>query len=333
MRHVTTVIVGPAEHGVTRHAQVIARATRTTVVRAADVATADRWLGAARVYHWHFTDRLFGGDVDTASAALNGAMARLPAHHVVSLHDVPAETGTLRGRRRADAYGSICARADAVVVSSEHERRRLGRGAVGAGIDVIPLPVVPFGPGPTSGPASSAWSGGGRTVGILGFVYPGKGHAGVVAASVGLPADVRIVALGRASDGHDELVRELRVAADVVGRELVVTGYLDDASLAVAVDAIDVPVVPARAMSASASLATWLGAGRRPLARRNGYVSELSRLDPHVVTVVEDGELAAAMRRALEDPASTRRVHGAPAGLGLDAVAAAYRALYRRFTT
>ena len=58
-----------------------------------------------------------------------------------------------------------------------------------------------------------------------------------------------------------------------------VTGFLTDGDLAAAVDAADVPIVPARDVSASASLAAWLAGGRRPLVAANAYSDELVALD------------------------------------------------------
>jgi hypothetical protein len=165
---------------------------------------------------------------------------------------------------------------------------------------------------------------------VLGFVYPGKGHGEVIAAMAGLPDDVEVVALGCASPGHDALVGRLRAVAAAAGRSFRLTGFLDDEALTGAVASVAVPVVAARAVSASASLGTWLSSGRRPIAVRNGFVAELAARDPGLVTVCEPDELGTAIRRALAEPRSTWRSGPVPWELSMDAVAGAHRALYER---
>ena len=129
-------------------------------------------------YHWHFTDRLFGATVeDAAGAFVDASTAAIGGRHVVTLHDVPPADGDDRDRRRAAAYRRVAARLP---------RRRRGerarapaaapRPASCADVDVIPLPVVPLAPAHACRAADDRI---GRTVGILGFIYPGKGHADV----------------------------------------------------------------------------------------------------------------------------------------------------------
>ena len=328
---VVSVIVGPDEHGVTRHAGAVAAATGVRVARHTD------WTGAveascrrASVVHWHFTDRLFGDDVATAAGHFAALAAPLSVRHVVSLHDVPAGGRSTRQARRVAAYRRVAALADVVVVASDHEHRRLLRAGVDAPVVVIPLPVLPLGEKTGAGAPPARRHGRCRAVGVLGFVYPGKGHGEVIAATAGLPDDVEVVALGCASPGHDELVRCLRVAAATAGRSFRLTGFLDDEALAGAAATVAVPVVAARAVSASASLGTWLSAGRRPIAVRNGFVAELAARDPELVTICEPDELGAAIRRGLAEPRSTWRTSPVPRELTMDAVAGAHRSLYER---
>jgi glycosyltransferase involved in cell wall biosynthesis len=325
----TSVVVGPEQHGVVRHALAIAAATGARVARRDDVAAclADPPDGSA-VHHWHFTDRLFGRTVDDAAAAFRAATGVVAGRHVVTLHDVPAATDGDRDRRRAAAYRRVAACCDAVVVASEHERRRLAAADVARDVDVIPLPFLA--PPPPSPERRARTRERGRTVGILGFIHPGKGHADVIAGAGALPDDVRLVALGRPSDGHDDLAATLQRAARDAHRELVVTGFLADDELAVALDDVDVPVVPAADVSASASLGTWIAAGRRPLVVANDFAREVDAMGPGLVTLYEPAGLGRALGAALADPASTRRSCAVPGRLGLAAVAAAHVALYRR---
>ena len=71
---VISVIVGPDEHGVTRHAEALAGAAGIPVARYPDAANAIRDVALtcrrAKVCHWHFTDRLFGDDVGNSGPSL-----------------------------------------------------------------------------------------------------------------------------------------------------------------------------------------------------------------------------------------------------------------------
>jgi len=222
-------------------------------------------------------------------------------------------------------YFQVAEACAGVVVASTHERARLRRAGIGTPVDVIPLPIVPLAAPTTQRRATRR-----RSVAILGFVYPGKGHAEVIAAVGSLPPDVQVVALGRASDGHQPLVDCLRRTATSTDRRLLVTGYLDDATLADALHQVDVPVVAARSVSASASAATWIAAGRRPLVARNAYATELAAYDADLVTLYDPEHLTSAIERAIDDPSTTRRRGPIPQALQLSAVAEAHCELYRR---
>ena len=273
------------------------------------------------MYHWHFTDRLFGETIEAAVNGLLDAMAVLPARHIVSLHDVPSPNRTRRSARRVEGYRRLVGAADVAVVASDHERTRLRRGGTTRHVDVIPLPIV------ESEPIQQRVDRV-RRVGVLGFIYPGKGHADVIAAAPALPDDVRLCFLGRAADGHAALLTTLRRAAAREHRRLHISGYLPDDVLRVALQTIDVPVVPARTTSASASVATWIGAGRRPLVARNGYSVEIADRDRHLVTLYEPGQLADAACAALREPSTTFRTCPVPPTLTLPAVAHAHELLY-----
>ncbi len=325
MAPVTAMVVGPDEHGVVRHAMTIAEAVDARIERHFDLATVTARAAGAGVCHWHFTDRLFGASIEESAESFVDALAVATARHVVTLHDVPAPTGSSRSARRVAGYRLVAEAADVLVVASAHERARLRRAGISAPVFVIPLPIVPFG-APTTRRRSTRR----RSVAILGFVYPGKGHAEVIAAVRSLPPDVQVVALGRPSEGHQPLVDCLRRTATSTDRRLLVTGYLDDATLADALHQVDVPVVAARSVSASASVATWIAAGRRPLVARNAYTTELAAYDADLVTLFAPEDLPAAIERAIDDPATTRRRGRIPQALRLSSVAEAHCELYGR---
>ncbi len=322
--------MGPPEHGVTRLALQLAgddevvRVPRP--VGPADVADLVRTLAAgAGPLHVHVTDRLFGASPEQAREVLT-ALAAVRALSV-TLHDLPQPSdGVASMPRRAACYSAVARAARRVVVSSEHERLLLddtlrlvaAPGAADPDVVVVPLPVDAVGAS-----HEHPGVGGPPDVGVLGFVYPGKGHAEVLAALRGLPADVGLLVLGRASEGHDDLLDGLADAARTLGRRLVVTGYLPDDDLDRRLRSVAVPVAAHRHLSASGSIGSWLAAGRRPLVARSRYADELAARLPGALTVYDD--LATALASALADPASTRLAPGTGLGPGTAAVAARYR--------
>jgi len=327
-----SVVVGPDTHGVVRHATTVAAAAGVPVARFADVPTpADvaALAGPATIAHLHYTDRLFGPNAATAAARVRDLATRLDRHVVISLHDVPELDGTPHSTLRVTAYRLVASCADAIVVASNHEHRRLRRCGIDTDVHVIPLPIEHrAGPPPTTAPPVFA----GRSVGVLGFVYPGKGHADVIEASTDLPPDVTVQVLGEASDGHHDMVPALAGLAGRHRRRLAVSGFLDDATLTRALAQVDVPVVPAPTMSASASLGTWIGAGRRPLVAANDYTREVASVGPGLVTLYDPhraNQLAAALSAALADPGSTWHGERIPDVYSWTAVGRSHRCLYR----
>lgn len=276
---VLQVAPGGQHHGVVRHADTLARlltASGNPSLRGDDASAVD-------VVHAHFTDALWGPDVATAAAAFRRWRSSVDAPVVVTLHDVPGrDVDPPRDARRTPAYAAVAQACDGVVVSAAREALP-GLGAV-----VVPLPVVPLeGPGQVP-----AWADR-LTVGVLGFVYPGKGHEQVLRA---VPPGQRVVAAGAPSPGHGGLVDDLRALADDRGVDLVVTGPLDEPDLHAAVLAVTVPVAAYRTLGSSASVATWAACGRRPLA------PAWSSADDGVLVVPD---LAEGIAAALAEPSPT----------------------------
>lgn len=251
MKH---LIVGPDGHGVTEYALGLARATGADVIR--EEAFTDAPLPDEPI-HVTFTDHLFG---DTAKTLLE----RLgPRPFSVSLHDIPQpEEGRERYERRAEIYRELADAAALAVVNSRHEARFFG-GAVPS--IYLPIPVIdsPFNPEP-------------GTVGVLGFLYPGKGHEDLIAA---LP-ERRLRFLGAVSAGHEAWAATLSAE---------ITGWLTDAELAREMGRIAVPACPHRHFSASGSLMTWLGAGRAVLVTDSDYAREIDAWLPGRLTLVGGG--------------------------------------------
>ena len=249
MKH---LIVGPAGHGVTEYALGLARATGAEVIR--EETFGDTPL--AGPVHVTFTDHLFGDTAERLLARIDGPLS-------VSLHDIPQpEEGAERYARRARVYRELVEKADVAVVNSNHEASFFDAATT---VIRLPIPVIdsPFDPEPGS-------------VGVLGFLYPGKGHEDLIAA---LP-DRRLRFLGAVSHGHETWAENL---------DAEITGWLSDAQLAAEMGRIAVPVCPHRHFSASGSLMAWLGAGRTVLVRDSAYAREIDAWLPGRVTLVADG--------------------------------------------
>lgn len=296
MSRAPLLLVHPGDHGVAVYARDMAKAVGGLAdVRAVDPAELARVPDGAAV-HAHFTDRLWGTSPEEAARAFAALATRLRMS--VTLHDVPQESDGAQNRpRRRAAYAQVAAAAHGVVVNSEHEQALLREEDVWSGpAAAIPLPVE-LGAESERGRADGS-------VGVLGYFYPGKGHdeAADAAAAAGIR---RLTVLGRASDGHAaELETFVRRAASL-GVEVDVTGWLDDDEIARRGRAVTVPVIAHRHISASGSLASWIGWGRRPVAVRNRYIDEMAALRPGTLTTVEEPDLAPALRDAVADPETT----------------------------
>jgi hypothetical protein len=296
---------GDPRHGVDRHAQALA--ARLDRVRPVAI---DR-------VHLHFCDRLWGDSPEAAAALVEQvAAARRVA---VTLHDVPQPSDGTALPRRVAAYRRVAAVARGVAVSSRHEATLLARHTEpGLAPLVVPLPIDPLA-APQPGPVDD-------DVALLGFVYPGKGHAEVLAALGSLADPPPLTVLGGAAPGHDAEVAVLAAQAAAAGVPLAVTGYLEDADQRRRILRAGVPLAAHRHVSASASITAWIAAGRRPLVPADPYTREMAALRPGTVTLYEPGELLPAIARARQDPASTWLGADAVLAPGLRETTAAYLA-------
>lgn len=288
---VLAVVPGPEHHGAVRHAEQVVGLLRehgvevqlTRTLRPGDAIT---WVP--------FTDALFGPDIAAAADAFTRWSDTVTGPLVVTLHDVPGnDPDPARDARRVGGYRQVTRRADAIAVCSAHEAERV-RTVLGRSVTTVPLPVEPLLPaGLPPGWADR------RTLGVLGFVYPGKGHDVALTAARGTGATV--VALGAPSPGSD--LAGLRAQAGRVGVELLVTGPLSEPDLHAAALAVTVPFAAYATLGASASLHTWLACGRRPVVTPGPYADELTARWPGTVTITDDP--TSAVRHALDDPRLT----------------------------
>lgn len=292
------VVPGPRRHGVNEHALRVAEAVGAQVLCPSGPAHAlellDRRPGVA--VHLHVTDHLWGSDPGAAADAIEQAADGRAL--TLTLHDLPQPSDGEHHEARSAAYAAISELADGVVLSSHHERDLLRRTGSAAEPAVIPLPVDPL-------PAPARRPDGDRQVTISGYLYPGKGHAEAIDALAALPRDVGVVALGAPSPGCDWLEADLVAHAELRGRRFAVTGYIDDDQWFARLRGAGIPLAAHAHISASASIASWIAAGRRPLVAVSPYAAELAERAPGAVRCYRPGELPGALRAALACPAST----------------------------
>lgn len=324
------LLLGPPEHGVTRHGAALAGARHTSML---DVGPGASDLVAylardAGPVHVHLTDALLGADHATIEAGVRAIeQATRPVH--VTLHDIPQPAeGQARYERRAALYARIVAAAASVQACSEAERAmlldvvaaRAGAGDdAGADIGVVTLPIDAR-PGATEAADALLALGDDAPVGVLGFVHPGKDPQLALDVAAALGRD--LVMLGAVVEGHEAFVDDLRRDARTRGIDLRILGHLSEDEMDTAIAAVAVPLAAYRHISASGSIGRWIAAGRRPIALATPWVIELSAAAPGSVTVVEpptdasDSDdrngvvdaldaLVDAARAALTDPMTT----------------------------
>lgn len=300
MDDLTFLLAGPTRHGVRVHAKnLVCHTPGGQSVNIEDGSLPARTTGRV---HLHFTDRIFGSNAEEAAERVCEIVGDRPM--TVTLHDLPQASDGPAFQRRQCGYVQVVARARGVQVSSEHESDLLLQAwqAVGSGrmppVTVVPLPVdrpVRWGPSEGFGESSA--------VVVLGFLYPGKGHAETLDAMRLLPTTVPLIAVGAVSDGHDDLLVELSRGAAAQRRSFECTGYVTEDLLGRWVAGAAVPVSAHTHISASGSINRWISGGRRPIVTPGRYVEELARRAPWAMNVTTD--LPAAIAAALQDPAST----------------------------
>lgn len=331
---------GPDDHGITLFGRRLYESAAalgfggTDLVAASPVglpALVDALPPGTRLLHLQVNDWLFADSTATAQDRLLDLAARLRARGVafsVTLHDLP-HTGVSAAlyARRAATYAALAAVADGIVVCSRHEATLLADAVRAAdptaappAVTVIPLPVAAA-PAPRRPLRRRS---GTPTVGVFGFLYPGKGHVEVLEELRGIRPTVRLLAIGRASTGHEHLLADLGELARAYGLEFATTGYVPDADVDTLLRSVDVPIAPAAQVSASGSINSWMAAGRRPLALAGDYTREVAARQPGCVLLYEPGELRTRVLAALRDPSSTWLPPGTVAGPGPEVVARRY---------
>ena len=333
-RAIALLTCGPAEHAITdlgrRTAELAVRqgfsgstGFESDPARLLDLVA--ELPAPVRVVGLHLSDWIYRRVDGGATAAVGSAaelLARRGAVLVLTLHDLPRPGADGLFDGRALGYRELAGMAAAVLVSSAHERDLLtGLGADPSRCVVLPLPVdVDAEPAAARPPSTPD-----PTVGIFGFLYPDKGHREVIEALAGTGATV--LALGRPSDGQEYLVGELSEVARQCGVAFRVTGYLPAAELRHRLRLVGVPVCPHTAISASASINAWIGAGRRPLVVDGRYARELADRMPGALARYPPEALRTEILARFDAPEQTWWPAGTPVGPSSDQVAQRYLAI------
>ena len=179
----THLVVGPARHGVVSFALDLAASLRD-VDGTTNVVRVDHWRDLDGAYgpiprcdglHLNFTDRLFGATPADAAhrvVALVRDVQAMGSRVTVTLHDVPQPSDGGNFAQRVDAYRMVCAAVHGLVTNSDHERSLLEESRIADPADVVVIPL----PLDVADAPSRPSVVGDRSVGVFGFVYPGKGH-------------------------------------------------------------------------------------------------------------------------------------------------------------
>ena len=300
----TLAIVGPAQHGVRMHASALAdHSPQAERLEGEITDVLPGILAGDGPVHFHFTDQIFGRVATDAARTIERIAVRRPVS--VTLHDIPQPSDGHAFAGRCAGYARVVAAAGTVIVSSHVERGLLVRHAGIPADNRVHVDPLPIDRAPSLGPTAGApgFTTSTATVGLLGFIYPGKGHEQVLAALAAGPHSADVVALGRPSDGHQDLVAEFERLAGTRGRSFHVTGFLSEDELTAAARAVSVPVVAPEHVSASGSVGRWIASGRRPVVVRHPFFEELRDRAPWALTLTDD--LPAALNAALDNPSST----------------------------
>jgi glycosyltransferase involved in cell wall biosynthesis len=292
----------------------------------------DAWrLGAADVAHVQHTYSFFGVDQLTYTLAWRLIRASIRAPLVLTAHTVrepgPARYAGGLGSALANAVAAPAwhdvetfRRAEAVIVhASLHRDRLLARGVARERCVVVPPPIprrVPVEASAVRAFRERYGLGTRLVVGVFGFVERSKRFALVIDAVAALgagDAPALLVAGGPRLPEHEAVLGELRADAARAGLadRLVVTGYVPAADVAVALEAMDVVVVPyATEDSVSFSLHVALAQGRPVVATAVAPLSELEARG-RCLALVEPGDaqdLAKTLGWLLDDAAARRRL-------------------------
>jgi glycosyltransferase involved in cell wall biosynthesis len=217
------------------------------------------------------------------------------------------------------ALRKIGSRAQLIFFCTKEEEKRLCDRVDKRKVRIVPhfVEARSVGISPTKARAALGLDGV-KTVTLLGFIHPPKGHQLMVEAVSELPQDVKVIfAGGPCIGGDNQFVQDLIALAKARGVDdrLQVTGYLSEEELERYLVATDLAVCPFMTTSASGSLSTWISVARPILASPLPQIAEYNKLEPNSVKTFKPytpTALAQAIQqllptcRKIEDPAVVR---------------------------
>jgi glycosyltransferase involved in cell wall biosynthesis len=288
-----------------------------------------RRLSRAEVAHVQHTYSFFGIDQLTYTLAWRLLRRSIRVPLVLTAHTVrppgPARFEGGLGSALANAVGAPAwhdvetfRRADLVIVHCRlHRDRLLARGVAPERCRVIPPgvpPAVAVSPRARTAFRERHGLGDRPVLGVFGFFERSKAFALVLEALAAVgEGPVLLLAGGPRRTEHEPLVAEIRTAAAAAGleRRVVITGYLPPEDVPVALEVMDLVVVPyATDASVSYSLHVALAQGRpivatdldplREIQTRGGCLSLVRPDDPH--------DLAKTLRGLLDDAEARHRL-------------------------
>jgi glycosyltransferase involved in cell wall biosynthesis len=290
-------------------------------------------LSRRDVAHIQHTYSFFGVDQLTYTLLVRLLLASIRAPLVLTAHTV-REPGPSRyngglGSRLANAVDAPAwhdtetfRRADAIIVhAAVHRDRLVRRGLAPARIHVVPPGVTPrvaVEPGDVAGfRARLAVPSARPIVGVFGFLDRSKRFRELLEAVAALPGDpVLLAAGGPRLPSHDDVRRDLLATAEDlgIGDRVRVTGYLEPDTVPLALEAMDLVVVPyATDESMSYSLHLALGQGRPVVATDVPTLREVqARGDCLALAPIADAaRLQETLGRLLADPEARARLAAA----------------------
>ena len=282
--------MGFPEHGICRHSRLLAteakRQPNISVTEANVELTDDLQLNKVRlieaaqklnqadVVHFQHNQSLWGGRHQLTY--LKVFSQHCPRPLVVTLHDIylksPSKQKNLidyckiRYGQTQRAYRWLLKVSQQLIVSTEQESKRLKNGLnikvdLGKKLEVIPLCVENR--SKTVSPKShvdDSMRTSRRTMALLGWIHPRKGHQLVIDALPRLPKDVKVIFAGDATEKNRDFVNYLQAIAKTQGLSdrLEITGYLSEQELEKILLTTDLAICPFKEFSASASLSSWI---------------------------------------------------------------------------
>jgi glycosyltransferase involved in cell wall biosynthesis len=285
------------------------------------VARAGRKLASAEIVHVQYNNQPTGsvwgaGWRQLLHLWIFAAAARAPL--VATVHDIYRRLPPAATRRSVPAIRTsvdpqastlqwLQRRTRCLFVCSDEERARLAH--VDSAVRVIPMFVEPRAVKETPEQARAALGlSGKRVVTLLGFIHGRKGHRLLIEALSTLPDEVVAVFAGGAVQADSSVIPDLLAFAQArgVAERLRITGYLPEDDLELYLAATHLAVCPFRDVSASASLSTWISAGRPILASDLPLIAEYNTLAPGAIRTFQPytaDALADGVRAALySDP-------------------------------